>query len=156
MGCLADARQVAEPLNPFGSDVEVQMLDVLNDHLGLGICGPPRCQLGHDQRHLLVDLLRGGRDDDVMVSSQFHQALHPTVGAEDDVDMTLGVRSAVRGACWDRRHQLRAEACSRAGAAASPWGPQGAAGRLPQGAGLATSSAWSVLAWWRWRRRLKG
>ena len=92
MGCLAGARQVAEPLNPFGSDVEVQMLDVLNDHLGPGIRGLPRRQLGHDQRDLLVDLLRGGRDDDVMGSSQFHQALHPAVGAEDDVDMTLGGR----------------------------------------------------------------
>ena len=92
MGCLAGARQAAEPLNPFGSDVEVQMFDVPNDHLGLGICGPQRRQLGHDQRHLLVDLLRGGRDDDVMVSSQFHQGLYPAVGAEDDVDMTLGGR----------------------------------------------------------------
>ena len=43
-----------------------------------------------------------------------------------------GVRSAVRGARWDRRHQLRAEACSWAGTAAGPWGPQGAADRLPQ------------------------
>ena len=92
MGCLAGARQAAEPLNPFGSDVEMQMLDVLNDHLGPGICGLPRRQLGHDQRHLLVDLLHGGRDHDAMGSSQFHQAFHPAVGAEDDVDMTLGGR----------------------------------------------------------------
>ena len=69
MGGLSGVRQVSEALNPFGSDVDVQMLEVLNDHLGLRICDPPRRQLGHDHRDLFLDLLLSGRDDDVMVSS---------------------------------------------------------------------------------------
>ena len=43
MGCLAGDRQVAKAVNSLGSHVQVQLVDMLNDHLGLGTCDPPRC-----------------------------------------------------------------------------------------------------------------
>ena len=55
---------------------------------------------------------------------------------------------------WYRGNELRAEARPRAWALAGARGPSGAACRLPDW--RATSSGWSMHAWWRWRTRLSG